>query len=301
MSGRASDDRVREADAHVSADWQGLLTEDAAARQQAEDQFAPSGRPQLRHSARRLLGDLLRPHRRAIVGVLLVALVQVAATMAGPWLVGIAIDTRAARPPPAGDYASLDRRHGMCSWSCAVLSGWLRSVFVLRSGAIGQAILFDLRRRGFDHAQALSVSFHERFTSGRVISRLTSDVDTLTELLDAGLDGLLTAVLNIAAIAVLLFFLDVPLAAIALVSLIPLCLLFRWFSARAHRRVPAHPRDRGDADRQHRRDVQRHPRGAGVPPREAQRRDLRRAQRPLPRRQPRGRSACTRCSSRAPP
>ena len=40
------------------------------------------------------------------------------------------------------------------------------------------------------------MSFHERFTSGRVISRLTSDVDTLTELLDAGLDGLLTAVLE---------------------------------------------------------------------------------------------------------
>ena len=100
-----------------------------------------------------------------------------------------------------------------------LLSGWLRSVFVMRSGVIGQAVLFDLRRRGFDHIQALSVSFHERFTSGRVISRLTSDVDTLTELLDAGLDGLLTAVLNITAIAVLLLVLDVPLALLVLGSL----------------------------------------------------------------------------------
>ena len=91
-----------------------------------------------------------------------------------------------------------------CRWRCwaarlvvaALLSGWLRSVFVLRSGEVGQAILFDLRRKGFDHAQALSVSFHEQYTSGRVISRLTSDVDTLTELLDSGLDGLLTAVFN---------------------------------------------------------------------------------------------------------
>jgi ABC-type multidrug transport system fused ATPase/permease subunit len=77
------------------------------------------------------------------------------------------------------------------------------------------------------------VCFHERFTSGRVISRLTADVDTLTELLDAGLDGLLTALLNIAAISVLLFFLDVPLALIALGSLVPLLLLYRWFSGRA--------------------------------------------------------------------
>jgi ATP-binding cassette subfamily B protein len=90
--------------------------------------------------------------------------------------------------------------------------------------------------------QALSVSFHERFTSGRVISRLTSDVDTLTELLDTGLDGLLTAVLNIAAISVLLFFLDVPLAAATLLSLVPLWLVFRWFSARA---IEAFRRTRG--------------------------------------------------------
>jgi ABC-type multidrug transport system fused ATPase/permease subunit len=98
---------------------------------------------------------------------------------------------------------------------------------------IGQDILFDLRRRAFDHVQALSVSFHERFTSGRVISRLTSDVDTLTELLDSGLDGLLTAVFNSTAIAVILLVLDPPLAVIALASLVPLWLLYRWFSPRA--------------------------------------------------------------------
>ena len=132
--------------------------------------------------------------------------------MAGPWLIGVAIDT--ALPDALhGDYSSLTAVTVALAAS-ALLSGWLRSVFVLRSGAIGQAILFDLRRRAFDHVQSLSVSFHERFTSGRVISRLTSDVDTLTELLDIGLDGLLTAVFNIAAISVLLFFLDVPLAAL---------------------------------------------------------------------------------------
>src|SRR5262249_31582012 len=122
---------------------------------------------------------------------------------------------------------------GLALLGCALLSGWLRAVFVFRSGEIGQDILYDLRRRAFDHVQALSVSFHERFTSGRVISRLTSDVDTLTELLDSGLDGLLTAVFNMAAIAVLLIVIDIPLAAIALGSLLPLWLLYKWFSTRA--------------------------------------------------------------------
>ena len=124
----------------------------------------------------------------------------------------------------------------------AVASGWLRAVFVLRSGAVvGQDILYDLRQREFDHAQRLSVAFHEKFTSGKVISRLTSDVETLRELLDSGLDGLLTALFNMIAIAILLLVLDVPLALIALFALVPLWLLVRWFSPRAAVAYPATP------------------------------------------------------------
>ena len=212
------------------ATWQGRVAPDTAQLAAEHEELAAS-RLRLRADARRLLGDLVRPHRRAIAQVLLIVFVQVAATMTGPWLIGIAIDTSL---PNAlhGRYGSLSVVTIALIVS-ALLSGLLRSVFVIRSGVIGQAILFDLRRRGFDHAQSLSVSFHERFTSGRVISRLTSDVDTLTELLDTGLDGLLTATLNIAAISVLLFFLDVPLALITMASLVPLYLLFRWFTARA--------------------------------------------------------------------
>jgi ABC-type multidrug transport system fused ATPase/permease subunit len=212
------------------SNWQGKLTPDAAATAKAQDEPVAAGL-RLRTNGRRLLVELIRPHRRPIAWVLLAVLVQVGATMAGPWLIGVAIDDSL---PDAlrGNYTSLIVVTAFLVLA-AVISGWLRSVFVLRSGAIGQAILFDLRRRGYDHIQALSVSFHERFTSGRVISRLTSDVDTLTELLDSGLDGLLTAVFNIAAISVLLLILDVPLGLIALVSLAPLWLLYRWFSARA--------------------------------------------------------------------
>jgi ATP-binding cassette subfamily B protein len=210
--------------------WRGRLTDDQAA-QVEEPPVTGRGVTHLRAEARQLLGDLLRPHRRPVIAVLLIALLQVAATMAAPWLIGVAIDTSL---PAAinGQYGSLISVT-VALFGCAVLSGWLRSVFVLRSGAVGQDVLFDLRRRLYDHLQRLSVAFHERFTSGRVISRLTSDVDTLNELLDAGLDGLLTALLNIVAIAVLLLLLDVPLGLIALSSLIPLYLLYRWFSARA--------------------------------------------------------------------
>ncbi|MEP6598503.1 MAG: ABC transporter ATP-binding protein [Actinomycetota bacterium] len=217
--------------AGTSAEWQGRLTAEAEAAQRDDDLATPTGRPKLRGEARGLLADLLRPHRRAVVEVLLLALLQVTATMAAPWLIGVAID-RAVPDATRGDYTSLTvvTVALVCS---ALVSGWLRAVFVRRSGRIGQAVLFDLRRRTFDHLQALSVSFHERFTSGRVISRLTSDVDTLNELLDSGIDGLLTAMLNIVAIAILLFILDPPLALVALASFVPMWLLYRWFAKRS--------------------------------------------------------------------
>jgi ABC-type multidrug transport system fused ATPase/permease subunit len=206
--------------------WQGTLPPEAG-----KDDPPSAHGIKLRSAGRTLLAELVRPYRRAIVGVLLIVCAQVGATMAGPWLVGVAIDDSL---PAAlqGHYTSLSLVSGGLLVA-ALLSGWLRSVFVVRSGVIGQAILLDLRRRGFDHVQALSVAFHERFTSGRVISRLTSDVDTLTELLDSGLDGLLTALFNSVAIAVLLLVLDLPLGAIAVGALLPLWLLYRWFSPRA--------------------------------------------------------------------
>jgi ABC-type multidrug transport system fused ATPase/permease subunit len=211
----------------MSDAWQGLVTEEAEA-EHAQDE--PTSL-RLRSAGRALLADLVRPYKRRIAGVLLIVLVQVAATMAAPWLVGVAIDN-ALPDARHGDYSTLIAV-GVALLGCALVSGWLRALFVFRSGEIGQDILYDLRRRAFDHVQTLSVSFHERFTSGRVISRLTSDVDTLTELLDSGLDGLLTAVFNMVAIAVLLMFIDIPLAAIALGSLLPLWVLYKWFSARA--------------------------------------------------------------------
>ncbi len=55
--------------------------------------------------------------------------------------------------------------------------------FLLLTGRVGQDVLLDLRRRVFMHFQRLSLSFHERYTSGRVISRQTSDVEAIEEML----------------------------------------------------------------------------------------------------------------------
>ncbi|MFD2350589.1 ABC transporter transmembrane domain-containing protein [Nonomuraea ferruginea] len=82
--------------------------------------------------------------------------------------------------------------------AAAAAQALTRQAFLKMSGRIGHQILLELRRRVFDHFQRLSLSFHEKYTSGRVISRLTSDIEAIAELLQAGFDGLVTAVLTMA-------------------------------------------------------------------------------------------------------
>jgi ATP-binding cassette subfamily B protein len=209
--------------------WRGQWDE----RDPDEELSPADGRPRLRTEARALLGDLLRPYKARIVVVFALVIGQVVATMAAPWLIGLVID-HGLPDALRGEYQTLLRLTVLLA-AAALLSGLLQWLFLRRIGEIGQAVLFDLRRRVFDHTQRLSVSWHERFTSGRVISRLTSDVDTLRELLDASLDGLLLAVLNITVITVLMLVLDPWLALIALSAVVPLWVLFRWFSARCRR------------------------------------------------------------------
>jgi ATP-binding cassette subfamily B protein len=205
-------------------DWRGVAAEDV-------DELPERVGILLRARSRRLLRLLLRPHRRALWVVLVLVLAQNTAAMAGPWLVGVGID----RGIPAlvdGDWTPLLLVVGTLL-SCAGADAVLRTMFLIRTGRIGQAVLLDLRRRVFDHVQRLSLAFHERYTSGRVVSRLTSDVDALNELLDAGLDGLITALLSVVSIGIILLVLDLPLALVTLATFGPLWLLSRWFRSRS--------------------------------------------------------------------
>ncbi|CAM5679288.1 hypothetical protein SANTM175S_00640 [Streptomyces antimycoticus] len=95
-------------------------------------------------------------------------------------------------------------------------------------------MLLDLRGRIFRHAQALSVDFHERYTSGRLISRATTDVESLRELLSEGLEELLGVALSVVYISVTLLYLD-GLGGAAVLSFWPLYLLIRSFQRRSMR------------------------------------------------------------------
>ncbi|MFL5796626.1 MAG: ABC transporter ATP-binding protein [Actinomycetota bacterium] len=192
----------------------------------------------LRKRSRRLLGSLLRPHRRRALWLLGIVVAANVAAMAGPWLVGLGIDDgipAVRHHHPATLYVVVG-----AIVAAAALHAVLYRTFVMGAGRIGQEILIDLRQRVFAHFQRLSLSFHEHYTSGRVISRLTSDLDAITELLNEGVDTLITSVLSILTIGVILVLLDWPLGLVTLASFVPLLWLTRWFqrnSAVAYRKT----------------------------------------------------------------
>ncbi|GAA1276000.1 ABC transporter ATP-binding protein [Planotetraspora silvatica] len=216
----------------MSDSWRGVAAED-------KDHIPETVSLLLRSRSRRLLGDLLRPHKRAIALLTAVIVVSNAAGLALPYLVKTGIDS--GIPPMADGRGSGTLLTIVAAIvGAALVQAVTRQAFLQLAGRIGQDILLELRRRVFTHFQKLSLSFHEGYTSGRVISRLTSDVEAIAELLDSGFDGLVTAVLTLFGTAAMLLVLDVHLGLVALLPLPVLLLFTRWFrreSSAAYRRT----------------------------------------------------------------
>jgi ATP-binding cassette, subfamily B, bacterial len=218
--------------------WRGVAPEDDAELTAAE--FAGEKAVlRLRADSRALLRSLLRPHRGAIVVLLFLLVLQSAAEMAGPYLVMIGIDD--GIQPLVRDGNGTVMIEIAIAFAVSIVVAYLaKRAFLTLSGRIGQAVLLELRKRVFNHFQRLSVSFHERYTSGRVVSRLTSDLDSIAELIDGGIEEVTMALLSVVSVAVILLVLNVQLALVTLLSFPFLIWVSRWFqrsSARAYRRT----------------------------------------------------------------
>ncbi|MFB8025663.1 MULTISPECIES: ABC transporter ATP-binding protein [unclassified Streptomyces] len=195
------------------------------------DPFDADALPAPPGATRSLLASLLAPLRARVVVASLLLLVQQAAVQAGPLLVAYAIDS-GVPSFRAHDYGPL-AAVGIGYAVCAAGAGLLQYTFIRSAARINQDVLLDLRGRIFRHAQALSVDFHERYTSGRLISRSTTDVESLRELLSEGLQELIGVVLSFVAISLMLLWLDLGIGAIAVASFAPLYLLVRSYTRRA--------------------------------------------------------------------
>jgi ATP-binding cassette, subfamily B, bacterial len=203
----------------MTEDWRGVAAEDL-------DTVDTAIGLRLAARSRRLLGSLLRPQLGGVCLAAGLLLAEQFALLAGPLLIAAAIDH--------GIPAMLTGQPAVLVWCVAgyaaagVADALIVNAFLRLSGRMGADVLIDLRERVFAHIQRLSLAFHERYTSGRVISRLTSDLDSLQELLDEGMDSLFS-VLSIVGIGTTLLVLDTPLGLVALAGFLPLGLLTRWY------------------------------------------------------------------------
>lgn len=206
---------------------------DAVSPAPVDDPFDQDTLPTPTNATSDLLRSLLKPLKARVVLSTVLLLVQQAALQVGPLLVAYAID-RAVPALRADDHGPLITV-AVGYLGCALTGGILQAAFIRSSARVNQDVLLDLRARIFRHAQALSVDFHERYTSGRLISRATTDVESLRELLGEGLQELITVILSFVYISVMLLWLDLGLGAVAVASFVPLYALVRLYQRRAGR------------------------------------------------------------------
>src|SRR5581483_8360790 len=208
--------------------WRGVAAEEV-------DEFSASVAGLLRQRSRKLLGRLARPYRGLIALAAVLICIRSAAYLSIPYLVGVGIDAGVERR----DLRALAAA-GLALIAALALNAGGQFVFLRLSGRIGQSALLDLRTLLFAHVQELSISFYERYNSGRIISRLTSDIDALNELLATGLTSVVTSLISVVAITVILIHLDTGLGLVTLVAM-PLVLALPWWfrhnSARSYRAV----------------------------------------------------------------
>ncbi len=214
------------------AQWRGIATEEV-------DQVSAGLDALLRRRSRRLQSDLLRPYRKGLIVIGVAITIASLAALAGPWLVGVAIDNGI---PPLVHNDDL----GPLLWIAVafmvtvVVQAITTRLFVAKTGEVGQAVVYDLRRRLYRHCLALPVAFHEKYTSGRVISRQTSDIEAISSLFEEGLDSLISAALTLLLVGTGMLLLDWQLALVVLAGFIPLGWVTNWFrrkSALAYRRI----------------------------------------------------------------
>src|SRR6185312_2571602 len=189
---------------------------------------------QIRERSLRLLGSLLRPLWMRVTITSIVVVVSTAAQVAGPALIAYGIDTGLPALLKRQDWMPLGL--AVVAYLVAgIIGALLIAQYTVLTARISQAILIDLRKRVFLHTQKLSLEFHESYTSGRIIARQTSDLDSIRELLDSGINQLVQGGLYMVFIAVALFSLDGLSGLILFTSLVPLLVLGRWFQLRSQK------------------------------------------------------------------
>ena len=176
---------------------------------------------------RRLVG-FMRPHRVAIAWAFASIVGLSALQLAPPYLTKLAIDEHivTGQLEGLGVLASIFLTVLVLSYAFEFAQTYLMQV-------TGQRIIFDLRMRIQEHLQRLDVAFYDRNPVGRLMTRVTTDVDALNDLFASGVITVFRDVFTLVGIAVVLFVMDWRLAIVALSVLPLIAALTQWFRTNA--------------------------------------------------------------------
>ena len=172
----------------------------------------------------RRLFAMLRPQRAAIAGATLVLLAQAAALSAGPLLVRYGID-HGIRKRDAGAL-NLAVVVYLALALVGLVLGRLAILFVAR---IGESFLRTMRNRLFSHLMSLSLDYFETEKTGKIVARMTSDIDAMQELISQGLVLFVQNIFLFIGAVVFMLVLSWELALGVLVIVPPLFFASRWF------------------------------------------------------------------------
>ena len=195
------------------------------------EELSPQERAETRERSMALLRQMLRPHRGALALSIISVLLVSGSSAVAPILIARVLDS-SIEPLKQGDASVLLTLLAFFVAATAVTAifSWVNVAYTVR---VSLGVVVYLRKRVFRHAQSLSVSFHERYTSGKVISRLTSDIDTVRSFLDSGISQLAITLLSMVISAVAIFLLDWRIGLFMLVMGVPIYFLTRWFQKAA--------------------------------------------------------------------
>lgn len=193
---------------------------------QSEEQYDKAFDPRI---ARRIV-SFVRPYSVRLLLAMLFMVGASAASVAGPYLVKVAIDSGLALK----DVDAL--RQAVLLYVAAAVVQWVCTYFRVREMAyIAQAVIYDLRKALFDHLQSLSLSFYSRYSVGRVITRVINDVEVLRDFLTWGILAVVRSVFVLAGIIIAMLAMNVRLSLITF-TVLPLMMLATFIFRRAARR-----------------------------------------------------------------
>ena len=180
-------------------------------------------KPKRRTAGLSRLLPFLKPQLKNLVLCLLMVLLVNAAELIKPYILEIVIDRylTAGRPDSGWDAVWF---FALSYLLCAALSSLLSVTEAVKVNRMGQSILMDIRRRVFTHIQHMSMATLDRFSSGRLVTRATNDVETLNELFSDVLVNLFKDIFMLIGIVAVMLWINwrLALAAFAVVPLIAL-------------------------------------------------------------------------------